>query len=214
MRLRYRHRTTASLTLAAAVLTASLTGCTDPQSSPTGEPTPTETVTVTASPSPAALVIPDCEQLVPIESIRQVERWSEVILIQTMEGPALAGNLPGPLARDAATRAQQNRGCLLGVPQSDSAVGVYTLDIDAPTRDNLIDALRADGGFAESEIDGAPSFAIATDEGLGGPTVSYMFVGDAWLILRGSLIDSETAAHVAAPAVAELRAANPGLDDR
>lgn len=102
----------------------------------------------------------------------------------------------------------------MGVPQSDSAVGVYTLDIDVPTRDNLIDALRADGGYAESEIDGAPSFAIATDEGLGGTTVSYTFVGDAWLILRGSLIDPETAAHVAAPAVAELRAANPGLDER
>lgn len=204
------------------LLTAALSSCTAPQPSPTEPATPAETETVTPSPSrspsptasPAALVIPDCEQLVPIDSIRQFEGWSEVILIQSMEGTAPAGDLPGSLARDAAARAPQNRGCLLGVPQSDAGVGVYTLEIAAPTRDNLIDALRADGGYAESEIDGAPSFAIATEDGLGGTTVSHTFVGDAWLILRGSLIDPETAAWVAAPAIAELRAANPGLDDR
>ncbi|WP_448263547.1 hypothetical protein [Microbacterium aurum] len=219
MRPRYRDRTTAPLTLAAVVLlTASLSSCTAPQPSPTEPPTSPETGTSTPSPSPtaspAALVIPDCEQLVPIDSIRQFEGWSEVILIQTMEGTALAGDLPGSLARDAAARAPQNRGCLLGVPQSDAGVGVYTLEIAAPTRDNLIDALRADAGYTESSIDGAPSFAIATEDGLGGTTVSYTFVGDAWLILRGSLIDPETAARVAAPAIAELRASNPGLDDR
>ncbi|WP_455132513.1 hypothetical protein [Microbacterium aurum] len=120
----------------------------------------------------------------PIDSIRQFEGWSEVILIQTMEGTALAVTCRAP-ARDAAARAPQNRGCLLGVPQSDAGVGVYTLEIAAPTRDNLIDALRADAGYTESSIDGAPSFAIATEDGLGGTTVSYTFVGDAWLILSG-----------------------------
>ncbi|MGB4779944.1 hypothetical protein [Microbacterium sp.] len=222
MRLRSRHRTTAPL--AAVVLTASLGGCAFSQPEPSGAPTPapTETVTVTATPEPtptqsppaAALVIPDCEQLVPIDTIQQYESWRRVVLIQSMEGTAIAEDLPGPAARQAASRAQQNRGCLLGVPQSDSAVGVYTLEITPEARDDLIEQLRTDGGYAESQVDGAPSFAIATEEGLGGTTVSYTFVGDAWLILRGSLIDAQTAAWIAAPTVAQLRAANPGLDDR
>ena len=201
---------------AAALVSLGAVGCT---SNNDGAPAPSETVTVTATPAPTpaptatatALVIPDCEQLLPIEEVQQYEPWSRVMLLQSSEGTALAADLPGPAAREAAARASQNRGCLLGVPQSDAGLGVYTLEIAPETRDDLIEALRADEAYTESDIEGAPSFAIATEEGMGGSTVSYAFAGDAWIILRGTLIDIETASRVAAPVLASLRAANPGL---
>lgn len=45
-----------------------------------------------------ALVIPDGEQLVPIDEINRYELWSTVALLFAEEGPAIAANLPGPVA--------------------------------------------------------------------------------------------------------------------
>lgn len=200
---------------AAALVSVGAVGCTPDDAA---APAPSETVPIAETPAPAptasaeALVIPACERLVPIGEIQQYEPWTRVELLQSAEGTALAADLPGPDARHAAAGASQNRGCLLGVPQSDAGLGVYTLEIAPDTRDDLIEALRADEAYTESDIDGAPSFAIATEEGMGGSTVSYTFAGDAWIILRGTLIDIETASRVAAPVLASLRAANPGLE--
>lgn len=159
-----------------------------------------------------ALVIPDCEQLVPIEAIQTHESWSTVVLLQSEEGPAIAADLPGAAAADAASRAQMVRGCQFVIPQSGPAFSVYTLDITSEARADLVDALQADDTFTETDASGAATFVTPADEGQG--AVSYTFVGDAWIVVRGPLITLDSAAAAATPAVTALRASNPGLDER
>ncbi len=189
-------------------LTASLAACTG--TTPTPDSSPTST---TASPAPTAsadgLVIPDCEQLVPIEQIQAYEPWRGVVLIQSMEGPGLGDVVTGPVAGRVAGSAQQARGCLLGVPQSDAGLAVYTLEIPDAARDDLIDELRADDAFTEISVGGAPTFVIATEAGLGASTVSYTFGENAWIVLSGNLIDLETVPLVAESVLAALVTANP-----
>lgn len=210
----------ATPTTVAALLVIALTGCAGMQPSPTGSVVPTITA---VSPAPTvhptdsastdrALTIPGCDELIPLDQVQQYEAWANVVLLQ--DEAELGAELPGPAAQHTAAEARQSQGCSLGVPQSDAMVAVAVLEIDGTARDRLIRELRSEPEYTETDVEGAPSFASSPEEGMGGTTVSYTFVGTAWIILRGTLVDPVTATRIISPVLGELAAANPGLSAR
>lgn len=219
----HKKRLITTVALASGLALAGCSGGASPEEStppPVEPPATTEPVeTTTPEPSPTetgeALVIPDCEQLVPTETLQSHEHWENVQLFRVVPDPDLADVLPGELAQQTAASATQAYGCTFAAPQTDSGVEVDVLEIDPSERDTLVAALRqAPETYTETIMGDAVSFWTQIEGELGGLTLVYSFAGDAWVIQHGSLIDSERAVRIAEPVLESLREANPGLDER
>lgn len=206
----------------AALILVALVGCTPAEDTPASGtaaagPTdpPAASGTSTAAPTegpvapdePAAIVLPGCEQLLPIETARTFYS-DRTEFLREFDRTESAAIMSGPASASAIEGAVQSRGCAWGIPNSDGIFFMTVSEITPESRDALISAL-VEGGYADLSADGVPQYGLEWTGEVGGDGARHQFVGDVWICWR----------HVAAlgtgdwsnAPVEAIRAANPGI---
>ncbi len=172
----------------------------EPSQKPSSEPAPTEEPAPETEPTP--VVIPECEQLVPIDVVH--EKLGPAFVFTPESGPfrdMLLGAV-GPSAQEAISRAEQTSFCSWGIPQSDGLNLLMVAELPADARDAFLAELRA-SEFVETETAGSPTFVWEDEPGLSQRFLWYGFTGDLLVISVGASADG----GVGVPALASLQAA-------
>lgn len=171
----------------------------------------TEPTTTDQPKVPAAIVLPTCEELIPdayARAVALVERLPQVDIRFDDVGDQRFAEHFGPAAQTALSQSTQLRGC--GYPDSlESYIHVYTSEFTGSPKEAFIAALRADGDFVESTINGAQVF-VWTEQLDGEWYAAYTvhaFIGDVWIAGFGN----RAADEYVPPAVAAILKANPTL---
>lgn len=176
----------------------------------TPSPTPTSSSTPTPAPTPSTpgattrAVLPACDDLVPLSTVHAL--FSDAAEPIDVGGSA-ADHMPGPLAKRTMRQAVQSSLCTWAVPFSDGGFSVITAELSRTAREGLIAGLRSADSYTERRLDGAVSFATETETELGTSTIVYVFQGDVWITVDGTLSLS-TAREFASSALDAVRVAN------
>lgn len=179
---------------------------------PAEEPEPSVSPSPSPSPSPSAspgapdasAVLPACGELLPIAVVRDLFADAAEPLEAT---GSPADHMPGPLAASTVREASQSRMCTWGIPFSDGGFSVVTAQITAAAQSRLLTSLRSARSYTERAIDGEPAFTYTAETELGTTTVVYVFVGDVWITVNGTL-DIRTGRGLAREAMDAVRLAN------
>ncbi|QZY50897.1 hypothetical protein [Leucobacter tenebrionis] len=192
--------------IAAVILRASLAlgiplvlmGCAAPAEGPTEDPAPTgssettepseSTPPKTTAPQPdpteSPVAIPSCEELVPLETVREqfpgapdIETFHDSQEIQDKARELALG----PAAIAALDGAEQMRHCAWGIPASDGISRLYVAELNADARDALIAEL--DGSvFVRSEEEGWIRYSDFSEGGVAPMHRSYFFKDRIWIV--------------------------------
>lgn len=196
---------------------------TDPAPLPSGSaaattgvtPSPPPTTPSTPSPAPSTpapstpgeatrAVLPACGDLLPLSTVHAL--FSDAAERIEVGGSA-ADHMPGPLAKRTMRDALQSNMCTWAVPYSDGGFTVITAELTRSARDGLISGLRSAASYTERRLDGAVSFSTETETELGTSTIVYVFQGNVWITVDGTLSLS-TAREFASSALDAVRVAN------
>ena len=172
---------------------------------PSASPTPSPSPTPSSSPGApdASAVLPACGELLPIAVVRDLFADAAEPLKAT---GSPADHMPGPLAASTVREASQSRMCTWGIPFSDGGFSVVTAQMAAPAQARLLSSLRSAQAYTERAIDGEPAFTYSAETELGTTTVVYVFVGDVWITVNGTL-DIRTGRALAREAMDAVRLA-------
>lgn len=173
----------------------------------------TTTAPTTEPEKPAApIVLPSCESLYPegwTRTLDFVARHPDIGIEYGETGMGKFAHSFGPAAQEALTQVTQQRPCNYPY-QLESGFFTSSAELTDPGRARLIAALRADGDFIESTVDGATVF-IWTDPEHGGhwgiSHTVHAFVGDVWFFTFGPEQTEESTKSI----ITSIRAANPAL---
>lgn len=220
MRSMRKTRSAALMTLGAAALLA-LAGCTSGDApvetgSTGGTTSTTSTATTpppTTEPTPAPITLPACEAM-------NATIQDESDAFYALQGDAgvtahrgevdltIFNDTVGPVAQQAMAQATQVRGCTWPVHYH-NIVTQYVAEIPDGVQDELVAELRA-SAYVESTFGLVPRFdhseAEETTIGTFTTTITYLFVGDAWIAIMGN-----GSLDYAQGALDGLFAANPGF---
>jgi hypothetical protein len=192
-----------------AMLGLVLTGCgptapdaTEPPS-PSASSTPSESSTPTAA--PAALTIPDCETLLPIDQVHAI--FGDSLVFYGEEGFDASGFAIPQLGTTLAG-ADQSRRCIWVIPDSDGSFQVIVAKAD-PSDAAALQAVLPGEGFTSASMGTVTGFdgVIATDDGDYATTV--LFTGDVIIYVSAGTL--EVTGQTAAVVLDALRTANPDL---
>lgn len=205
-----RSRVAATVVIAAAVV---LSGCTAtaPEPSPTAStdasPTRPAPSTSPATPAPSATTpaatvtsIPPCADLLTLEQVRGSIPDGQRVGVIDDSMYALGEGLPGPLARSTYEAAARTSVCAWGIPQSDGIVHLGVALLDAASRGTLIDGLQSSTEYSSTSISGLTVFSREVTEGIG-TSLAYVFDGEVWTIVQGTLVTEDTATELALAAM-------------
>lgn len=197
-----------TLTAAAAAGSLSLllvAGCAQTlQPAPSPDPSATSTPAPTAPPEtatpeqPAALVIPECDDLIPLAEVQQTVDVDWVRFDDAAEHVSRLHSKLGPATISAMERTTQHRYCFWGQPNSDGMSDVYLAELPDDARETLLAELR-DSDFVESEHEGATVFTYRP-AAIGTADVWQAFDGGTWVVASGAALGPR--------ALEGLRAAN------
>ncbi len=175
------------------------------------QPSPTQTSEPPApAPAPAPIVLPSCETLWPERyaiSKAYAESYPSEILFDDIGDYRFADRF-GPAAQTALSQATQLRSCVY-VTNSETFIQASTSELKGAPKEALIAALRADGDFVESTLDGAQVFEWKKQEnGHWDYTITtHSFIGDVWIAGFGP----QPAADYVPQLSAAILAANPTM---
>jgi len=174
-----------------------------PSATPGASPTPTTPATPRPDPGDRA-VLPECDDLLPLSTVHALFGDAAERLDA---GGSAADHMPGPLAAETVRAAKQSKVCTWGIPFSDGGFGVVAAEITATARDRLLRSLRKASSYTERTLDGELSFTHESESEFGTIAVVYVFVGDVWITVNGTL-SMATAREFAGSAVDAVRSAN------
>jgi hypothetical protein len=194
----------------AAVAVVLLTGC--GPVTPSASPDPSETLSASATPTPtptpepAALVIPECDSLVPLALAKSLFADNTEFIGEF--DPAQFAIEDVPAVAPAVADATQTRYCGWGVPQSDGVFTLFVAEISAADRASLEAALPP-AGFSVVTMGTVTTYEFERDTDYGYFADTLLFTGDV-LIVGGGTTLSLTGAVVGS-ALDALRTENPTL---
>lgn len=172
-----------------------------PTTSPTTPPAPTPTT----SPGDAApVIIPKCATLLPLSTVHAL--FGDAAEPMDVSGSP-ADHMPGPLAAGTARGARQATMCAWAIPFSDGGFTVITAEISGSAREKLVAGLRSSSRYTERSLDGQVSFSQHSESDLGTTSTVYVFVGNVWITVDGTL-SVKTAREFAGSAADAVRSAN------
>ena len=186
--------------IAAGAAFALLTGCapepatTKPSAAPTSVPATASTTPPPATPidetepSAGPILIPDCEEILPITTARDAVGSQTLESFEpSAEHKELAYSESfGPVAIEALESAEQLVQCSWGYPVSDGVATVFIAKLSPATREHLVSSLR-DSVFLEREADNALIFEDHDPQRRKSMPVSYGLIGDVWVTHIGTL---------------------------
>jgi hypothetical protein len=193
-----------ALAVAVAVL-ALLAGCAGPVPSPT-TPALSESPTPTPEATPEALVIPECDTLVPLPLAQSLfgpntESFGELDTIQFgVDGV--------PETADAVAAAGQSRFCGWGVPSSDGAFTVLVAEI-TPTERATVEAALTAAGFSAVTMGTVTGYDAEREGEVSSLADTVLFTGDVMIVCNGTTL--ELTGPITNAALDALRTANPAL---
>ena len=200
--------------LAALGIVLVLASCAAPAPTPTPTPSATATgVRPTPKPTPTAtlppLAIPQCDELLPLATAKQMFSKNVELFGQTPAGEFVA-RIPVPSIPVVLSTADPARACRWAVPNSDGVFSLVVAGITAAERATLQAELTAEG-FTETTSGELTAFELAQpDLGPGGHGTTHVFSRELWIISDNTAL--AVARPFAAAALEALRAENPALD--
>lgn len=173
--------------------------------SPSSAPTTSEEPSAepSATPEPGPVVIPGCEEMVPLDVAQSVLGPGFVYFPDEPSFHESLLSTLGPSAREAVDQAVQSSFCLWAMPQSDGGNSMLVAELPADVREKFLGELRS-SDFVEADLDGAPTFVWESDVKYGPRFVWYGFADD--LVVVSIALTSD--GGVGAPALAHLASAN------
>ncbi|MFT4280330.1 hypothetical protein [Microbacterium sp.] len=184
-----------------------------PSGTPTPAPTPTPTSSPTTAPAPtpttspgaaAPVIIPKCATLLPLSTVHAL--FGDAAEPIDVSGSP-ADHMPGPLAAATVRGARQATMCTWAIPFSDGGFTVITAEISGSAREKLVAGLRSSSRYTERSLDGQVSFSQHSESDLGTTSTVYVFVGNVWITVDGTL-SVKTAREFAGSAADAIRSAN------
>lgn len=133
---------------------------------------------------PAPIVLPSCETLWPERYARAkvyAEGYPSEILFDDI-GDARFSERFGPAAQTALSQGTQVRGCVY-VVHSENFIQTHVTELVGAAKETFVAALRADGDFTESIVNGALVFEWQKNDGAHWDYVytTHSFIGDVWI---------------------------------
>lgn len=197
--------------VALAAIACLLTGC-DPAGPPaTASPTPTSATaspepTPDPTPEPVAIVIPGCEELLPLATARGIFSDSTEFLGEvSLSGSGFS--LGSDAATTAASAADPYRGCSWGVPNSDGVFWLYVGVLDASEVAALEAGLTADG-FASASMGTVTGYDLTGATEVSDWAATHLVTGSVWIASEGP--GSPVTGQATGAALDAMRSANPG----
>ena len=147
-------------------------------------PSKTASPTQAAEQAPAPIVLPDCETLWPERYARAkvyAEGYPSEILFDDI-GDTRFSERFGPAAQTALSQGTQVRGCVY-VVHSENFIQTHVTELAGAPKEEFVAALRADGDFTESNVNGALVFEWQKNDGAHWDYVytTHSFIGDVWI---------------------------------
>ncbi|EPR75457.1 hypothetical protein ADILRU_2245 [Leifsonia rubra CMS 76R] len=167
--------------------------------------TPSSTLpTATPLPTGEPLVIPGCDDLLPLATAQSIFSPS-TIKIDEIDS-AVSRTYEVAELDTVATNATIAKNCAWGIPNSDGFFTLTVADISEANAANLKAALLAFGYLGVTNA-GVTALELATENEVGSKGRTHYLVGDLWIYVDGTSLDLSTT--VAERALEKIRTANP-----
>jgi hypothetical protein len=190
------------LILALSACGGGSSGTATPTAIPSASPAPSSTATPLPTAEP--LVIPGCDDLLPLATAQSI--FSPATIKIDEIDSAISRTYEVAELDTVATNATIAKNCAWGIPNSDGFFTLTIADISETDSANLKAALLA-FGYSGATDAGVTALEMASDNEIGSQGRTHYLVGDLWIYVDGTSLDLSTT--VADRVLDEIRIANP-----